>query len=184
MAKSYKNENGLNKTTEFGADASSELLFSHKFTWKPSEFAMLLGVGGLGAFLALMVKPEVLGLAFLGGALYLTTVNASKKKKSLLQLFKTNDGLKLYHNGILTESASDESFTLEDVVEVVVVQTQPLPKLMMKAEAAGEETAPYMKVPIRFLRSLEFQEFLKAGEKSGKIKLAKQVSEEMSKWAK
>lgn len=184
MTKSYKNKDGLNKTTEFVADSNSELLFSHKFTWKLSEVLMLIGIGGLGAFLALMVKPEVLGLAFLGGALYLATVNAGKKKKSLLQLFKTSDGLKLYHNGTLSESANNESFTLEDVIEVLVVQTQPLPKLVLRGKSSGEDTASSIRLPIRFLRSVEFQDFLKEGEKSGRIKLAKQVSEEMSKLSK
>lgn len=184
MPKNYKNENGLNKATEFGITSDAELLFEQKFVWKKSEFAMLILVGGIGLFLAFAAQPQVLGIGFFGGALYLATVNASKKKKSLIQLYQTPDGLKLYHNGLLSESANNDSFKLDDVSEVVLVQTQTVPKLLLKSDTDENGENSNIKIPLRMVRSADFRKFLKENQASGKIKVAKQVLDEMSEWEK
>lgn len=184
MARNYKNEDGLNKTTEFGVTADSKLLFEHKFAWKPSEFIMLSLVAAAGAFIAIMVQPQMLGFAFLGATLYLGSVNATKKKKSLMQLFETTDGLKLYHNGRLIESSNNDKFTLADVTEVSVVQSNPQPKLILRSNAEVDGEISYIKVPLRLVRAPEFQKFINEGKANGTLKVSKQVLDEMSKWAK
>ncbi len=184
MARTYKDESGLNKQSEFAMSADAQVLFTHKFTWKLSEVGMVLGIGGLGIFLALFVEPIALGLGFFGGALYLVTVNNHKKKKSLLELVKDKDGLRLYHNGALSESSTHDDMTLDDVKEIIVVQTHPLPKLLLRSEPNAENETKSIRIPIRFLRSPEFQEFINSKSKSGELKVSKQVLEEMSNWTK
>ena len=185
MARTYKDASGLNKQSEFGVlGEDATLLFTHKFKWKPSEYVMFGAVIAVGIFLGVFVEPMYMGLLFVIGGVNMIFINANKKKKSLLELYQTKDGLKLFHNKMPSESSTHEDMKMEDVVEIVVAQTHPLPKLILKSAPIAENEFKTIKLPIRFLRSPEFQEFINSKTKSGELKVSKQVLEEMSNWTK
>jgi hypothetical protein len=150
---------GLNSEFEFGATNKSEFIAEHKFAWKSSEVIMILFMIVLGTFLAIFVQPILLGLAFVFSSAWLAHVNQTKKKQSILQLFNTPEGLKLYHNGKLIEEASDRSMNLSDVKDIIITSRGDKDYVALRGEQK-EDGSSYIKIPIRLLESKEFAEAL------------------------
>lgn len=166
---------GLNAESDFGITTNSEFIAEHKFAWKPSEFAMLIGLFVGGTLLAIFVQPIILGLAFAFSAFWLTHVNQTKKKKSILQLFSTPEGLKLYHNGRLIEEASDGKMKLDDVVEVTLTTRDSRDYVAFRGGTNEEGNSPYIKMPIRLLASERFQNVIENFKTNGNVNINSKV---------
>lgn len=145
----------LNPESDFGATKNSVLLAEHKFRWKPSEIAMILFMLSAGALLAIFIKPIALGLAFIFSSAMLSSINNTKKKKSILQLYSTPEGLKLYHNGLLIEESSDRAMQLENIREVTFTSRGNKDYIAFRG-AESPEGSPYIKMPIRLTKSNSF----------------------------
>jgi hypothetical protein len=148
---------GLNSEFEFGATSKSEFIAEHRFAWKASELVMILFMIVLGTVLAVFVQPMLMGFAFIFSSAWLAHVNQTKKKQSILQLFNTPEGLKLYHNGKLIEEASDRRMNLPEVKEIAVTNRGDKDYVLLKGEQK-EDISPYIKMPIRLLEAPEFAE--------------------------
>lgn len=151
---------GLNIESDFGATRESKLLATHKFAWKPSEFAMIIIMFIVGLLLTFTVKPEFFGISVAVGALWLIYVNQHKKKKSIIELYSTPEGLKLYHNNLLIESASDSKMQIEDVMEVSLTSRDSKEYISLRGAKDEEGNSPYMKIPLRIIQSEEMRKII------------------------
>lgn len=152
---------GLNSEFEFGATNKSQFVAEHRFKWKPSEILMILFMLVFGVVLAIFVQPILLGLAFVFSSAWLSHVNQTKKKQSILQLFETPEGLKLYHNGKLIEEASDRKMNLVDVREITLTNRGEKEYIAMRGIQDEDGTSPYIKMPLRLLESEAMQNVVK-----------------------
>lgn len=175
-----ENNKALNPTSDFGITSDSELIAEHKFVWKLQEFIMIGAMLSFGIFITVFVKPELLGIMFIVGALGMAALNGTKKRKSLLQLYQTPHGLKLYHVGVLAEEASDPKLKLEDIREVLIVRNGPKEVIVMKGWNEDPIIGhPYMKVPYRMIKSEAFAKILKDWYKSSHVKFSKDLDQEV-----
>ena len=170
----------LNPTAEFGITSDSELIAEHRFKWKTQEFIMIGVMLSAGIFLAVFVKPPLLGLMFVAGALGMAALNFTKKRKSLIQLYQTPHGLKLYKVGVLLEEANSPTFKISDVRQVTSVRHGSKDLLLLQGWEENPITgSPYIKVPYRMIKSEAFSEMLKEWYSSSKVKFSKDLAEEL-----
>jgi hypothetical protein len=141
---------------------------------------MIGGTLAFGLFLAIFVKPALLGIMVVAGSAGMAALNFTKKKKSLIQLYQTPHGLKLYQRGVLIEEASTPTFKLSDVREVNLVRHGAKDILLIKGWDDNPITGvPYMKLPYRMIRSEVFFQIVKDWYKSSYVRFSKDLNRDI-----
>jgi hypothetical protein len=169
-------EFSLNDESDFGITESSALIAEHKFVWMLREYTMVAGMVIIGGLMSIFVKPFFFGLMLVAGGLGLVLVNQSKKKSSLLQLYQTPKGLRIYHKGKLSNSASSAQFELSDTGEVGLSESNGKPLLVLKGKHDRPVTGfDYFRMPVRMARTEEISKLLDKWIEDPNIKVSKSV---------
>lgn len=175
----------LNHESDIGISSSSTLVAEHKFRWSPKEFVMIGGMLVGGTVISIFVLPFFFGLMLVAGGIGLGLVNQQKKKMSVLQLYQTSKGLRVYHKGELVNAASTANLSLERVGEVSVSESNNKQVLVLKGSLDHEVTGfDYLRIPVRLARSKELSAALDSWILNPKVKVSKGAIELHNKFKK
>jgi hypothetical protein len=144
----------LNDESDLGISSSSVLVAEHKYVWTLKEFLMVAVMVIGGTLMSIFIKPVFFGLMLVVGGIGMALLNQSKKKTSVLQLYQTPKGLRVYHKGELSSTATTSTFLLEQVGEVNIIESNSKSLIVLKGNLDSSATkSASLRMPVRLVRS-------------------------------